>query len=119
MIGFRNGMETEERMRTATVDHKVCKSLGGENIAENYVICCARCNQLKGMVPFEVFKTFASFVLIPYPDLPLNILRHSLQDYTMLLLESVVHNRKAMRNASSVTLLKLSDSIKLYEKGRK
>ena len=119
LIGYRNGMEPQERYLTATVDHKVCKSLGGKNDAENYVICCARCNQCKGMVPFEVFKTFADFVLVPYPDLPINIVRNSLQDYCMLLLETVVHNRKAMRNATSVTLLKLSETMELYKKGRK
>jgi len=119
MTTFKHGMTTEERYLTATIDHKVCKRLGGQNADENYVISCARCNQLKGMVPYDVFKIFASMVLIPYPDLPLNILKGALQDYTMMLLEAVIGNKKAMRNASSVTLLNLSETVNLYEKGRK
>lgn len=125
MLNHRDGMLPEEKELAATTDHKMPKALGGRNEHDNYVICCYRDNQLKGHIPYSVFKPFADMVLIPYPDLPMPILRNSLQLYIMNLLDMSGHNEKIMRKASTIALLKLKDDIdefegkKIKRKGRK
>lgn len=120
MLRRRDHMTPEQISLTATKDHKRPKALGGTNDKENYLICCARCNGMKGNIPYEVFKVFADMVLLPYPDLPLPVLRNSLTAYIMHLLERAVsQNRKAMRDACTISLLSLAEEIKSFEKGNR
>ena len=116
MINYRHDLTVEQRELVATKDHKRPKFLGGLNEDENYAVACARCNnQLKAHLPYTVFKIFADMVLLPYPDLPLPILRNSLNLYIMHLLERSCTNKEIMRTASSIALLKLKDDIDEFE----
>ena len=38
-----------------TVDHKKAIKKGGQDLLENYILCCRRCNVLKGTKTAEVF----------------------------------------------------------------
>jgi hypothetical protein len=40
---------------TATIDHKIPRSKGGKNNKGNRVLCCRRCNTLKGDMDYEEF----------------------------------------------------------------
>lgn len=115
MLNHRDNMTHEEKDLAATTDHKLPKALGGRNEHDNYVICCYRDNQLKANIPFNVFKTFADMVLVPYSHLPLPILRSSLNLYIMHLLDMSCNNEKIMRQASTISLLKLKDDIDDFE----
>lgn len=113
-------MTPAERGRLGTEDHVIPRSMGGVDNEENMVLSCERDNNLKATIPYPVFKTFADLVLREYPDLPTPLLRNSLNRYVMHLLERVTDNRKAMRDASTIALLKLKDEIDTFEgKGRK
>lgn len=119
LLNHKPHMDHEAKFLAATVDHKVPKALGGTNTSDNYLACCYRCNQLKGHVPYSVFKTYADMALIPYPDLPLHILRNSFNLYLMHLLDMSCKNTKTMRDASTLAMLKLKDEIDDFEKSRK
>ena len=46
-----------------TKDHMIPLSKGGENLDENIVICCKRCNMLKGSREYGFFtEKFAQFL---------------------------------------------------------
>lgn len=111
MLPYKAEATKEQRLRMVTIDHKHSKLLGGSNDPDNYEMACGRCNVLKGGVPYEVFRTFAKMVLVPYYYLPLPILRNSLNLYIMQLLMSACGNRKAQRTASTTALLRLKDDI--------
>ena len=118
LISYKAEMSPEEMARCATKDHILPKALGGMNEDNNYVVACAACNRLKGHIPYKVFKVFADMVLIPYPDLPLHILRNSLNLYIMHLLERSCTNEQIMRTACTATMLRLKEGIDEYEGNR-
>lgn len=115
MLAYKADMSLEDLALSATKDHVIPKALGGLNTDDNYKVCCARCNRLKGHIPYPVFKEFANIVLCVYPDLPLPHLRNSLNLYIMALLERSCSNKQIMRTACSVALLKLKDEIDEHE----
>lgn len=119
LLIYKTGMPPEQRECSASVDHKIPKNLGGQNTHENYVISCARCNQLKGSLPYVVFKTFSNMVLVLHPNLPLPIIRNSLNLYTMHLLDMACNNAKAMRDASTMALLRLKEDMDVFENNTK
>jgi hypothetical protein len=114
MLIYKEGMSKEDRYISATKDHKHPKNLGGTNERDNYVVACARCNQVKASIPYQVFKIFADMVLIPYPNLPLPIIRNSLNQYVMHLLDMACSNKQTMRNACTLSLLNLVGSIESF-----
>lgn len=116
MLEYKHSMTPIEKQLMATEDHKLPRHLGGSNDKENLVIACGRCNQLKASIPYTVFKVFADMILRPYPDLPTPILRNTLTRYIMHLLETAMENKKALRDASTISLLKLKDAINNFEK---
>ena len=109
-------MTPQEKALMGTEDHKTPRNLGGSNDKDNLVISCGRDNQLKDSIPYPIFKIFADMVIRPYPDLPTPILRNTLKMYIMHLLESAVQNKKVMREASTLAMLKLKDEVDRYER---
>jgi len=115
LLSYKADMSLEDMALCATKDHIIPKALGGTNADDNYVVACAACNRLKAHIPYNVFKVFADMVLIPFPDLPLHILRNSLNLYIMHLLERSCTNTKIMRTACTATLLRVKEGIDEYE----
>lgn len=116
MIGYKQNMTPHEKALMATDDHKTPKNLGGSNDPENRLVACGRCNQLKDSIPYVIFKVWADMVLREYPNIPTPVLRNSLKLYIMHLLSEAVQNKKAMRDASTIAMLKLKEDADQYEK---
>lgn len=114
MVEYQHGMTPQEKALIVTVDHIIPRHLGGTNDKENLLLACSRDNSLKDSIPYPIFKVFSDIVIKPYPDLPTPILRNSLKMYIMHLLEISIHNKKAMRDASTLAMLKLKDEIDRY-----
>lgn len=119
MLRRKPNMTPDQLALTATRDHMDPTALGGSNERQNITAACYRDNNLKGNIPYQVFKMFANMVLIPYPDLPTPILRNSLTVYIMHLVEIAANNKQAMREASRLSLLRLADEIDAYDIGKK
>ena len=52
--GFRFSHQTHTK-RSATIEHVVPRSQGGEDHPDNYVVACAGCNSSRGVMPVEDF----------------------------------------------------------------
>ena len=116
MLDPRNAKTPMEKSLSATEDHKIPRNLGGSNDRDNLVIACGRCNHIKASIPYTIFKVFSDMVLRAFPDLPTPLLRNTLNRYIMHLLENAVENKKAMRDASTIAMLKLKDEIDRFQK---
>jgi hypothetical protein len=101
-----------ELEKEATLDHVIPRSKKGSNDITNTVICCQRCNGLKGNISYEIFVEFARTVIKPYPDVPTPVLRSSLRVFIETLAEIAIQNRRETNKALSISLLYLSEYVK-------
>ncbi len=51
----------------ATVDHDIPKARGGDNSPANLLLCCLRCNQAKGDMTGDEFRSFMETGKLPEP----------------------------------------------------
>lgn len=115
MIESKERMSMEERSISATVDHVIPRDMGGNNNPYNLVISCARCNNLRATVPYEVFMEFARVVIREFPNATTTVLRRSLNLYIMYLLESVTDKKKEVNRALSLSLLRMKDELSIQQ----
>lgn len=114
MIAYKADLTIERRGLIATEEHIVPQSIGGTDEPINIMIACARCNNLRGDMPFDAFVEFARTVIQKYPDSPTPILRNLMLFFMMRLVENAVVNKKNLRRASQLTLFKMLTDGKDY-----
>ena len=111
MIESKPEMTPDERSQSATIDHMHSKDLGGTNDSYNLIVSCARCNVLKGNIPYSVFVVFARSVLRQFPNATTTVLRRCLNIYIVLLAEHAMKRNKDVNEAIRMSLLKMSDEL--------
>lgn len=56
LMNFARGIFGEPCDNTATIEHKIPKSRGGNNSSENLVLACNKCNNDKGSMNENEYK---------------------------------------------------------------
>ena len=95
----------------ATLDHVVTRGRKGDDHPENILLACARCYNLRGDVPYEVFRSFAQLVVVPYADAPTPFLRVAMREFIYRLAEGGVHKRESVNSACRFGLLALANCL--------
>ena len=104
--------------QTATMDHVHPRSKGGGNEVSNIVICCQRCNGLKGHMPYEIFVEFARVVIKQYPYEPQSVLKSALQQFLDSLAEIAIRNQREAKRALSLALLSMGGDVRPTLRGK-
>lgn len=69
---YRGQLSGAQKPDALTIDHVVCRALGGSDEVENLAVCCASCNNLKGDLPlgdergFELLRLSLQYGLISF-----------------------------------------------------
>ena len=95
----------EDRGLDATREHILTQSRHGGHTEHNVDWACRRCNNLRGDMPYEAFRTFARVVLRTYPDAPTPVLRVALRQHAMHIVEMAARRREDLGRAASNALL--------------
>lgn len=112
------GQDNEPEMvgQTATIDHIIPRSQGGGSEADNIVVCCQRCNGMKGHMNYEIFFQFARVVIKQYPYEPRVVLMGALRQFIDSLAEIAIRNQREAKRALSLSLLSLD--VKPSKRGK-
>jgi len=104
MVALNSFSYKENPELACTIEHVLPRSKGGRDDVNNIVFACSRCNQLRGSVPYEVFREFARSILQSYPNTNVIQLRKVLQLYLYDLVELLANKPKLLRDAARLTL---------------